>query len=198
MCAVVNEYLTAYKIKKNEDGTGVADLTAPSDGRLADKWDFSADGKVLTFTLSKGVKSEFGNEFTANDVKWSWDRAFGLNAGGMRMMKANSIPSADAIKVVEPYTLRLELSGPNGLLPFVQWTSQQPAIVDATEAKKHATAGDPWAKDWLSKNSATFGPYRVAKFTPGQGTIYEAKASESVGNSAGHLGKLGLGFREPA
>jgi peptide/nickel transport system substrate-binding protein len=143
MYAVVNEYLTAYTIKQNEDGKGVADLTAPPDGRLADKWDFSADGKVLTFTLGKGVKSAFGNECTANDVKWSWDRAFGLNAGGMWMMKANSIPAADPIKVVEPYTLRLELSRPNGLLPFFQCTSQQPAIVDATEAKKHAAAGDP-------------------------------------------------------
>ena len=45
---------------------------------LAVSHSVSADGKVLTFTLSKGVKSESGNEFTANDVKWSWDRAFGL------------------------------------------------------------------------------------------------------------------------
>jgi peptide/nickel transport system substrate-binding protein len=174
VAATVYEYLTAYQIKKSQDGTGVADLNAPPEGRLAEKWEFSPDGKVLTFYLRKGVKSEWGNELTANDVKWSWDRAFGLNAGGMWMMKACSIPSADAIKVVDPYTIQISLSGSNGLLPVFQTTSQAPAIFDSTEVKKHVTASDPWAKDWLAKNTATFGPYKVSKFTPGQEVIYDA------------------------
>ena len=48
-----------------------------------------------------------------------------------------------------------------------------PVIYDATEAKKHATSADPWAKDWLGKNSATFGPYKVTQFTPGQVVVFE-------------------------
>ena len=32
----------------------------------------------------------------------------------------------------------------------------------------HATAADPWAKDWLKSNTAGFGPYRLIRNIPGQ------------------------------
>jgi peptide/nickel transport system substrate-binding protein len=172
--AIIYEYLTAYQIKKNPDGTGAADLGALPEGRLAEKYETSPDGKTITFTLRKGVKSEFGNELTAADVKWSWDRAWGLNASGMWMMKACSIPSADAVKAVDTYTLQVNLSGSNGLLPVFQCTSQSPVILDSTEVKKHITSSDPWAKEWLGTHTATFGPYKVTDFTPGQQVVYQA------------------------
>jgi peptide/nickel transport system substrate-binding protein len=132
----------------------------------------------LTFHLRKGVKSEFGNDFTAADVKWSWDRTFALNTAGMWMMKSSSIPSADSIRAVEPYVLEVNLAGPNTVLLTEQATSlNNPVIYDSTEAKKHASDADPWAKEWLGKNSATFGPYRVTQFTPGQQVAFEVNAN---------------------
>ena len=39
---------------------------------------------------------------------------------------------------------------------------------DSKLAKQHATASDPWAKDWLKNNDAGFGPYHIVKNIPGQ------------------------------
>ena len=170
----IYEYLFCYYFKKGADGVGLPQFEPPYEPRLAESVETSADGKTLTFRLRKGVKSEYGNEFTAEDVKWSWDRTFALNTAGMWMMKSSSIRSADAIRVIEPYVLEVGLAGPNSLLMTEQATSlNNPVIYNSTEAKKHATDSDPWAKDWLAKNSATFGPYRVVQFTPGQQVVFE-------------------------
>ena len=48
---------------------------------LATKWEGSADGKTLTLTLRPGVKFADGSPLTANDVKWSLDRARDPKAG---------------------------------------------------------------------------------------------------------------------
>ncbi len=42
------------------------------------------------------------------------------------------------------------------------------------ELQKHVTTEDPWGGRWLSSNSASFGPYKVTKYSPGQEVIYEA------------------------
>jgi peptide/nickel transport system substrate-binding protein len=44
-------------------------------GGLARTWDVSPDGTVITFHLVNGVKWHDGSPFTAQDVKFSWDRA---------------------------------------------------------------------------------------------------------------------------
>ena len=168
------EFLTSYRFQKGSEGVGIPQFAAPLEPRLAEKWETSGNGKKITFFLRKGVKSEYGHEFTAEDVKWSWTRAFTLNTAGTWMMKSSSVPNAEAIRVVQPYILEVNLSGPNALLPIVQATPlNNPVIYDSTEAKRHASQSDPWAKDWLGKNSATFGPYKVTNFTPGQQVVFE-------------------------
>jgi len=168
------EFLTSYRFQKGSEGVGIPQFAAPLEPRLAEKWETSGNGKKITFFLRKGVKREYGHEFTAEDVKWSWTRAFTLNTAGTWMMKSSSVPNAEAIRVVQPYILEVNLSGPNALLPIVQATPlNNPVIYDSTEAKRHASQSDPWAKDWLGKNSATFGPYKVTNFTPGQQVVFE-------------------------
>lgn len=170
----IYEYLVSYRFEKGATGVGLPQFDAPFEPRLAERWEVSTDGKKITYFLRKGIKSEYGNEFTAEDVKWSWERTFALNTAGTWMMKSSSVPNADAIRVVEPYVLEVSLTGPNALLSVEQATPlNNPVIYDSTEAKKHATESDSWAKEWLGKNSATFGPYRVTQFTPGQQVVFE-------------------------
>jgi peptide/nickel transport system substrate-binding protein len=51
---------------------------------------------------------------------------------------------------------------------LVSMRFQQFAIIDSVEVKKHATADDPWANAWLTKNLATTGKYYIANRILGQ------------------------------
>ena len=42
---------------------------------LAESWDVSDDGLTYTFHLSNAISAQ-GNELTADDVIWSWERRF--------------------------------------------------------------------------------------------------------------------------
>lgn len=42
---------------------------------LAEKFDFSADGKTVSFKLRQGVKYHSGREFTSADVRFTWEYA---------------------------------------------------------------------------------------------------------------------------
>jgi peptide/nickel transport system substrate-binding protein len=53
-------------VKYDKDTTNVV-------GSLAEKWESSADGKVWTFTLRKGVKFHDGTNFDASAVVKNWD-----------------------------------------------------------------------------------------------------------------------------
>src|SRR5207249_4938827 len=48
------------------------------------------------------------------------------------------------------------------------------AILDADEVKAHASTDDPWAAEWLKRNPAGVGPYRLVKNEPGVEIVLEA------------------------
>src|SRR5260221_8494411 len=75
---------------------------------LADKWDTSADGKQVTFTLRKDVKYHDGSPFDADSVKWNIDRYRTTDASA-RKGELAPVASVDA---VDPSTLRCNLSTP--------------------------------------------------------------------------------------
>src|SRR5215469_10679255 len=52
---------------------------------LATKWEWSEDGKELTFLLRQGVKWHDGKPFTAADVKCTWDLLMGIGSDKLRV-----------------------------------------------------------------------------------------------------------------
>jgi peptide/nickel transport system substrate-binding protein len=56
-------------------------------GLLAERWELSGDSRKATFILRQGVKSNWGNPLTADDVKWTWDRKFHLKGTGLFITK---------------------------------------------------------------------------------------------------------------
>jgi peptide/nickel transport system substrate-binding protein len=135
---------------------------------LAESWTMDPDGKFIEFKLRQGVKSPFGNEMTAEDVKWSIDR--GLNYPGAMRFLAFDMNSyrEDPVEIVDAYTVRIMLNEPTIFDTVVlHWPQFQ--IYDKTEVLKHATTEDPLAEAWLAKNSADFGPWVLNEqgFVPG-------------------------------
>lgn len=138
-------------------------------GNLAVSWEYNADRTELLFKIREGVKSATGNELSAQDVKWSLDRATEL-AGIVRflMNKVSAIQEKDAVEVVDSHTVKIKLQSPR-IFDFVIFTWSQMQIHDSKTVKDHATADDPLAKAWMANNNADFGPWQITdeNFEPG-------------------------------
>jgi len=140
-------------------------------GRWAESWEESADGLSWTFNLKKGVKSYHGNELTCEDLRWSWARAYEMRSVKFFFTKVMNLKSIDDVTCPDPHKIQFKITAKNPLFLQLLAMNYYGGPFDATEAKKHATASDPWAKEWLKTNTAGFGPYHVEKHTPGEELI---------------------------
>ena len=71
--------------------------------QLAERWEASADGKVYTFTLRKGVKFHNGREMTAEDVRASVERFRAIAP------RRNELDGVAKLEVVSPSVVRMTL-----------------------------------------------------------------------------------------
>ena len=163
-------YVT-YKTEGLSD-RGCTQLGDPTDvvGEVVASYEFSDDRKSITFNLKKGLMSPFGNELTTEDVKWSIDRTIALDDTAKFFIDQVTDYDVDSlVTVVDEYTYRLNIENPTAIdLVVFTWPSWKP--IDSTEARKHATADDPWAEKWLDNHGAYFGPwtYGPDDFEPGE------------------------------
>lgn len=82
---------------------------------LAESWEISEDGLTYTFRLHTGVKFHDGTAFDAEDVKFSLDRARAEDSVNAQKALFTDITAVD---VVDPATVRITLSKPNGNFLF--------------------------------------------------------------------------------
>ena len=138
---------------------------------LAESWEIAKDGMSVVFKLRKSAKFHDGTLVTAKDVKWSYDRAVSIGGFPTFQMKAGSLEKPEQFVVVDDYTFRVtflrkdKLTMPDMAVPV-------PSIYNSELAKKHATAADPWAAEWLKSNEAGGGAYKVESWKPGQEIVY--------------------------
>lgn len=81
--------------------------------RLAHSWETSADGRQLTFLLEEGVLFHHGREFTAQDVKYTFEWVLDENNLSSNRPLYTDIES---IEIVDDYTVVFHLRAPNGFL----------------------------------------------------------------------------------
>jgi len=145
------------------------------EGKLATSWELTKGGRKAIFTLKKGIKSNWGNELTAKDVKYTWDRHFALKGVGGFFIGVLKLKSPDAVKVEGPYTISFETDNPNPVMLTMMVNLYNP-IFDGTKMKQVAKPGDKWSIDFLKNNSAGFGPYEITELTHGVQAIFKARS----------------------
>jgi peptide/nickel transport system substrate-binding protein len=165
-------------------GARIADILATgvkggiSNG-FAEAVEFTPDLKTFTIRLRSDVTSAYGNKLTADDVIWSFQRNLALGQTGAFMVNAMGITKGSQLTKVDANTVRFELPAPSPLFLKIDAAKLYSGLTDSTVAKQHATTQDPWSRNWLSQNTAGFGPYTLEAAEKGQ--YVHLKANPSYG-----------------
>jgi peptide/nickel transport system substrate-binding protein len=155
--------------RKQLCGNWVFDLDAVR-GELAERYEVSPDGLTLTFFLRKNARFQDGTPVTAEDVKWSLDRAVSAKSLAAPQLLTGSLTSPDQFKVVDAHTVQVTLPKPDRLaLPNL--ATVYAIIINSKAAKAHATPEDPWAQGWLKEHAVGSGAYSVDVFKPGEQVV---------------------------
>ncbi len=138
---------------------------------LAESWEIAEDGMSALFHLRKDATFWDGAPVTAEDVKWSFDRAVSVGGFPTVQMKAGSLEKPEQFEAVDEKTFRIrflrksKLTLPDLAVPV-------PFIINSKAAKAHATKDDPWATEYLHRTAAGSGAFKVERWDPGQQLVY--------------------------
>jgi len=103
---------------------------------LASEWRIENDGKRYVFTLRSGVQYHDGADFTAEDVKFSLDRARGEESTNAQKGLFSNI---NGVEIIDATTIAVSLLLPDGNLLFnLAWGDA--IILDTDSAASAATA----------------------------------------------------------
>lgn len=142
---------------------------------LAEDYTLSDDGKTYTFTLRKGVKFHNGREMTAEDVKYTLDRVtnpatqspgagFFASIKGSEKMADGSATTLEGVTVVDPLTVKIELSRPDATFLHVMALNFS-FIVPKEEVEKYGAD--------FGKHPVGTGAFKLAEWTLGQKLVFE-------------------------
>jgi ABC-type transport system substrate-binding protein len=174
----VYEGLTRFATRPGANGRPEVD-PGRVEPHLAESWTVSEDGKEYVFRIRPGMRSPFGNELTSADVVWTFEKSNAQRRTGLFIRNVARIESVEA---VSRYEVRFRLRDANRIFLGVM-TLHIPALFDSTEARKHATAEDPFATRWLAANTAGFGPYHVQSVQAGQQAVFVRNPGYQLGTT---------------
>ena len=109
---------------------------------------------------------------TAEDIKWSLDRAvLGQVAGAAAAADRLASPAPTSSRSSDPHDdRRVTLEKPDRLA-LANLCVPYAIMINSKLARQHATADDPWAQEWMKTNTAACGAYIVESHKPGESTI---------------------------
>jgi peptide/nickel transport system substrate-binding protein len=135
---------------------------------LAESYEVSDDYTEWTFVLREDAVFHDGSPVTADDVKYSWERAHGLGTDVSAWWFG--VADTDSLEVVDERTVRFTLD-----TPYADFLSTliQLFIVNADLVRENEAEGD-FGTGWLSENEAGSGPFTLETYEPGSQYVYTA------------------------
>jgi peptide/nickel transport system substrate-binding protein len=157
--AQISPYLILYAI---HDGLVRALPGERMGNSLAESWTESADGLVYEFKLRQGLRFHNDDPFTAEDVKFSFERYNGTGAKELRSKVAS-------VEVVDPYTVHFHLKEP--WPDFMTFYGSSATAAGLVVPKKYfERVGD----EGFLEHPVGLGPYKFVSHTPGVELVLEA------------------------
>lgn len=122
----------------------------------------SEDKLEYIVSLRRGLRFPDGSEFTAEDVKWSVERARSLGNfwvnGYLKDSNEDGFADSDAVQVIDQFTVKFVLQAPNAT--FLSLLATPPYFPISNECYNET-------QDNLS-SCGGLGPYTIVSWTPGE------------------------------
>ncbi|WPZ14737.1 ABC transporter substrate-binding protein [Nitratireductor rhodophyticola] len=142
---------------------------------IAESYEISEDGTVFTFKLRDGVKFHNGRDLTAEDVKYSIERAvnpktqspgagFFGSIKGFEEASSGDAEGLSGITVVNDHTIKFELSRPDATFLHVLALNFA-HVVPKEEVEKHGAD--------FGKHPVGSGAFKLSEWTLGQRLVFE-------------------------
>ena len=152
---------------------------------LAESWDVTNDGKTYTFKIRKNAKFHDGRAVTADDVKYSLDRAAKLGQTtsttaeaylgdivGARDVIRGKGDSISGVKVVDANTIQINIDASKAYW-LAKMTYPTAFVVDKNQVESNP-------KNWTRKPNGT-GPYKLTEWRLNERILLEANESYHLG-----------------
>jgi len=167
-----------WKVRPADGKPGLfRSVPAEWDPHLAESWTMEDNGATMVFKIRRGMKFPSGRPVNAPAFKYSFDRGL-LSPGYMKLIFPTliqvSAPEQFVVRDDYTFAINMKTASPMGLDTVALSNN---AILDPDEVKAHATKDDPWATEWLKRNTASIGPYTLVKNEPGVEIVMEATPS---------------------
>lgn len=133
---------------------------------LAEDWEVSKDGKTWTFSLRKGVKFHNGDDFTADDVLFTYKRNSDPELGSPMITRLEAI---ETVEKLDTFTVQFKLKEPMGAFPAViasRFPGRVMTIVNRQALKK-------MGREQYAVTPVGTGPFKVTEHTVGQQMVLE-------------------------
>ena len=143
---------------------------------IAESWQISQDGRTYTFRLRRGVRFHNGKEVTAQDFKYSWERACSPDTGsqtadtylgdivGVSEMLEDKASEISGIEVIDDYTLEVTIDTPKAyFLPKLAYTTA--FVVDKSNVETDS--------QWWRKPVGT-GPFKLKEWKADEVLLLES------------------------
>jgi oligopeptide transport system substrate-binding protein len=142
---------------------------------IAESWQISEDGMTYTFHLRHDVKFQDGRQLTAEDFKYSWERACDPETGsltaatylgdivGVEEVLAGAAEGISGVNVIDDYTLEVTIDAPKSYF-LSKLTYPTAFVVD----RANVEGGGEW---WRNPNGT--GPFRLEQWQEGELLVLE-------------------------